>query len=59
MLLDKGVSLNKTDENGCTPLHYAALTHQQYDLAKFFIGNYLTYLQLANYFFSFYLHLFN
>ena len=37
MLLDKGVSLSKTDENGCTPLHYAALTHQQYDLAKFFI----------------------
>lgn len=38
MLYDKGVSLNQTDENGCTPLHYAALTHQQYDLAKFFVG---------------------
>ncbi|XP_052057851.1 poly [ADP-ribose] polymerase tankyrase-like isoform X2 [Mytilus californianus] len=37
MLYDKGVPLNQTDENGCTPLHYAALTHQQYDLAKFFV----------------------
>lgn len=37
ILFDKGVSLSKTDENGCTPLHYAALNHQQYDLAKFFV----------------------
>nr|XP_034325804.1 poly [ADP-ribose] polymerase tankyrase-like isoform X4 [Crassostrea gigas] len=35
----RGVSLSETDENGCIPMHYAALKHQPYNLAKFFIDN--------------------
>lgn len=35
----RGVSLSETDENGCIPMHYAALKHQPYNLAKFYIDN--------------------
>ncbi|XP_061174017.1 poly [ADP-ribose] polymerase tankyrase-like isoform X2 [Saccostrea echinata] len=35
----RGVSLSQADENGCVPLHYAALKHQPYNLAKFYIEN--------------------
>jgi hypothetical protein len=38
VLKSRGVSLSETDENGCIPLHYAALKHQPYNLAKFYIG---------------------
>merc|ERR1712150_216508 len=37
VLLERGLSLNITDENGCTPLHYAALKHQPFNIAKLFI----------------------
>ena len=41
VLKARGVSLAETDENGCIPMHYAALKHQPSDLAKFYIGTHL------------------
>ncbi|XP_078315747.1 poly [ADP-ribose] polymerase tankyrase-like isoform X2 [Crassostrea virginica] len=39
VLKARGVSLAETDENGCIPMHYAALKHQPSDLAKFYIDS--------------------